>query len=62
MDDYLSLGKSHGSLIDIDGISQSDALIANETPDDLTMAERVVRRSVWVDVSLMKAKVEKCDF
>ena len=62
MNDYLSIGKSRGSLTDIDSIAPRDALIANETPDGFKISGRVVQRSVWVDVSLMQAKVEKCDF
>ncbi|MCY4014652.1 MAG: pentapeptide repeat-containing protein [Gammaproteobacteria bacterium] len=62
MSDYLSIGKSHGSLADIDGIAESDALIANETPKGMEMSGRVVQRSVWTDVSLLQANVAKCDF
>ena len=59
----LTVGKLRGSLADIDNVAESDALIASEIiPDDMEMSERVVRRSVWIDVSLMGAKVEGCDF
>ena len=62
MDDYLLIGKKQASLGELEKAPESDAFVANEDYPELELRNRVMQRSVWVNVSLRGARFVKCDF
>ena len=62
MDDYLTIGKTHGTLGKPEGLAARDACIVNEDNPGVELRDRRVQRAVWVNVSLKESTFVECDF
>lgn len=62
MDDYLTIGKTHGTLRKPEDLAVRDACIVNEDSPGVELRSRRVQRAVWVNVSLKESTFLECDF
>ena len=62
MDNYLLIGKTQASLAEPGEVPNSDAFVANEDLPCVKLQNKIIKRSVWVNMSLKRAQFVKCDF
>ena len=62
MKDYMAIGKTQTSLAKIVENDVENGFVANENYPELILKHKHLTHSVWINVSIKGARLEKCDF